>query len=106
MIRPLLALALFCTSIAYAAEPASLNTLSEKEKADGWKLLFDGKSTTGWVGLGKTTFPTSGWSVKDGTLFLEKGPGGGDIVTEEQFTDYELKWDWRVAEGGNGGLKY
>lgn len=106
MIRPLFALALLVSSLAYAAEPAALNTLTQEEKAAGWKLLFDGTTTKGWVSLGKKTFPSSGWSVKDGTLFLAKGPGGGDIVTEEQFSDFELKWEWRVAEGGNGGLKY
>ena len=106
MIRPLLAFALLFSSLAYAVEPASHNSLTQEEKAAGWKLLFDGTSPTGWVSLGKKTFPTAGWSVKDGTLFLAKGPGGGDIVTEEQFSDFELKWEWRIAEGGNGGLKY
>ncbi len=105
MIRPLFALAVLLSSFATAAEPAH-NTLTPEEKAAGWKLLFDGATTTGWVSLGKKTFPSAGWSVKDGTLLMEKGTGGGDIATEEQFTDFELKWDWRVQEAGNGGLKY
>ncbi|MGV3531599.1 MAG: 3-keto-disaccharide hydrolase [Chthoniobacteraceae bacterium] len=105
MIRLLIVLAFACTSIAHAAESAT-NTLTEQEKAAGWKLLFDGSSTEGWVSLGKDAFPSSGWSVKDGTLSLAKGPGGGDIVTAEQFTDYEFRWEWRAAPGANGGVKY
>lgn len=99
-------LALLFTSVfAFAAEPAP-NTLTEEEKAAGWQLLFDGSTTKGWRALNKPEFPKEGWSIKDGTLFLEKGPGGGDIVTEEHFTDFEFSWEWRIAEKANSGVKY
>ena len=88
-------------AVSFAAEP---NTLTDEEKAAGWKLLFDGKTTAGWVGIAKTAFPSAGWIVEDGTLKHTKG--GGDIVTGEQFDNFELTWDWKITKGGNGGLKY
>lgn len=96
----LLALA---TVAAFAGEP---NTLTDAEKSDGWKLLFDGKTTDGWVAIGKTAFPEKGWSVQDGALFHAKGGGGGDIVTSELYENFELKWEWRIGFAGNSGLKY
>jgi len=96
----LLALA---TVAAFAGEP---NTLTDAEKSDGWKLLFDGKTTNGWVAIGKTAFPEKGWSVQDGALFHAKGGGGGDIVTSELYENFELKWEWRIGFAGNSGLKY
>jgi hypothetical protein len=89
--------------LAHAAEP---NTLTDAEKADGWRLLFDGKTTDGWVGLAKDTFPEQGWSVVDGALFHASKGGGGDIVTKEFFTDFELTWDWKIGQVANTGLKY
>jgi hypothetical protein len=86
-----------------AAEP---NTLTDAEKAEGWKLLFDGKTTQGWVGIGKTEFPAKGWVIADGALHLEKGGGGGDIVTREHFENFELIWEWKIGPVGNSGLKY
>lgn len=94
---------LLITSIAFAGEP---NTLTDKEKADGWKLLFDGKTTEGWVAIGQTAFPKSGWAVVDGALHHTKGGGGGDIVTTETFSDFELTWEWKIGEAGNSGVKW
>jgi hypothetical protein len=104
MIRSIVFLGIaLLTFNASAAEP---NTLSDAEKADGWKLLFDGKSTKGWVAIGKTEFPAKGWAVVDGTLHHEKSGGGGDIVTAEQFDNFELAWEWKIGAVGNSGLKY
>lgn len=97
-LAPLLALC-----VVALAEP---NTLTDAEKAAGWRLLFDGKTTNGWTALGKTTFPNKGWIVEGGTLKHVAKGGGGDIVTSERFDDFELAWDWRIAPGANGGLKY
>jgi hypothetical protein len=97
-LAPLLAL-----SVIAIAEP---NSLTDTEKAAGWRLLFDGKTTSGWVALGKSAFPDKGWIVEDGTLKHVAKGGGGDIVTREHFDDFELEWEWRIAAGANGGLKY
>lgn len=82
------------------------NTLSAPEKAAGWKLLFDGQSTTGWRGFRKASFPEKGWIVEDGWLKHLNRQGGGDIVTEEMFSDFELRWEWKMPAKANSGLKY
>ena len=104
MIRSLVACLVVLTAVAaFAAEP---NTLTDEEKAAGWKLLFDGSTTAGWVGIGKTKIPEKGWSVQDGALLHTKGGGGGDIVTAESFENFELTWEWKIGVAGNSGLKY
>lgn len=82
------------------AEP---NTLTESERAAGWKLLFDGKTTNGWRGFKKEGMP-DGWKVVDGCL--TRVDKGGDIITTEQFSDFELMIEWKVAKGGNSGIFY
>lgn len=79
------------------------NFLTEQEKAAGWRLLFDGRTTKGWSRYGKDQSP-SGWEIKDGCL-VRVGPGG-DIMTEEEFDDFELTIDWRISAGGNSGIFY
>jgi len=81
------------------------NFLTAEEKAPGWKLLFDGKTTTGWRGYKKDYFPDQGWKAIDGCL-VRVGPGGGDICTVEQFDNFELKLEWRICAGGNSGIFY
>ena len=105
MIRTLAsAFLLACTTLsAFAGEP---NTLTESERNAGWKLLFDGKTTAGWVGIGKTAFPEKGWTVADGALVLAKAAKAGDIVTTANYENFELVWDWKIGPVGNSGLKY
>jgi hypothetical protein len=87
------------------------NTLSAKEKAAGWRLLFDGKTGKGWRGFHKDKFPEVGWNVKDGVL-IHPDSGqpskmvGGDIVTEDEFDNFEVSWEFKLTPGANGGLKY
>jgi hypothetical protein len=97
-------------SAALAAEPA-LNTLTPAEKEAGWRLLWDGHSSAGWRSAKAPTFPAQGWTMKDGLLCVESSGGreggvGGDIITEEQFGDFELTVDFRISEGANSGIKY
>ena len=93
-------------SLSAFAVAADLNVLSEEEKGEGWKLLFNGRTTEGWRGLSKKEFPAAGWVVEEGTLkHIAKG-GGGDIVTAEDYEDFELVWEWRIGKAGNSGLKY
>ena len=94
------------TLLAAAVCAGDFNTLTDAEKAAGWKLLFDGKTPAGWVAIGKTAFPDKGWTVADGTLQHAKGGGGGDIVTAESYENFELTWEWKIGEAGNSGVKY
>jgi len=87
-----------------------INQLTEQEKEDGWELLFDGKTTEGWRGYGKDSFP-SGWVIEDGALKVQgtgagEAGGGGDIIYDEEFKDFELTLEWKVSEGGNSGIFY
>jgi hypothetical protein len=89
---------------ASAAEP--LKGLSPAEKAAGWKLLFNGESLQGWREYKKPTVPATGWKAEEGILKKIGGQKGGDIITEATFDDFDLVWEWRIAPGGNNGVKY
>jgi len=85
------------------------NFLSDKEKEEGWKLLFDGKSFDGWRGALRDAMPERGWAVNDGTIEVlprSESGGGSDIVSVEQFKDFELVFDFKLSEGANSGVKY
>jgi hypothetical protein len=87
------------------------NTVSEEELADGWKLLWDGKTTEGWRGAKLTTFPTGGWIVENGMLVVMNSNGaesanGGDIVTIKKYKNFELSVDFKITDGANSGIKY
>jgi hypothetical protein len=88
-----------------AASGQTGNRLTDEEKAAGWKLLFDGKTPEGWRTFKKQSFPGKGWVVEDGWLHC-LGKGGGDIITDAEFDDFELQWDWKLAPAGNSGVKY
>ena len=88
------------------------NTLTEDEKKAGWKLLFDGRTTEGWRGYKKDAMPP-GWKAVDGVLVRVsggaggKGAGGGDdIVTVDDYENFELSLEWKIAPGGNAGILY
>ena len=83
------------------------NTLTSKEKADGWVLLFDGQTLNGWRDFNGTSL-TGPWEVQDGTIWTDgKGDdGNGYIVTDREFANFDLKWEWKIARGGNSGLIY
>lgn len=91
------------TSAVFAAEP---NVLTDAEKAAGWRLLFDGKTTAGWRAIGKKEFPAAGWVVEEGSLRHVANAGGGDIVTVEDFENFEFAWEWKIGKAGNSGVKY
>ncbi|MCH2132946.1 MAG: DUF1080 domain-containing protein [Phycisphaerales bacterium] len=83
--------------------PPQANVLTPREEAEGWQLLFDGTSADHWRGFRKDTMP-EGWSVIDGAI-VRTGPGG-DIITRDQFDDFELSLEWRVESAGNSGIFY
>lgn len=99
----MLATALIAATVL--AQPAP-NTLSAAEQAAGWQLLFDGTSTNHWTGYKSETFPAKGWSVEDGCIRVHKGGGGGDIVTREQYSDFEFSCEFKVDPGANSGIIY
>jgi WD40 repeat protein len=83
-----------------------LNALTAREKAAGWKLLFDGRTTAGWRGYNRETVPDR-WRVEDGALALR--PGGAphcDLVTDDRYDDFELAFEWKVSAGANSGVLY
>jgi len=87
------------------------NVLTKKEKKEGWVLMFDGKTTEGWRGYNLPAFPEKGWVVEEGTLHVigssrgEAG-GGGDLLYDKKFRNFELSLEWKVSEGGNSGIFY
>ena len=106
-IASVLALLPACSTSRSAGSGAtSPDRMSAQERSAGWRSLFDGRTTAGWRAFGKPAFPAQGWVVDDGWLKHVAKGGGGDIITEEKFSDFELTWTWRVAPGANSGLKY
>ncbi|TCK85134.1 3-keto-disaccharide hydrolase [Albibacterium bauzanense] len=87
------------------------NGLSDQEKNDGYKLLFDGKTSEGWVGAHKDTFPEKGWEISNGILSVLASDGaestnGGDIVTKDEYGAFDLSFEFKLTTGANSGVKY
>jgi len=108
---PLLAFFILGSAALFAADEPPPNTLTDQEKHDGWKLLWDGKTTDGWRGAKSDNFPAKGWSIQDGVLTVQAGNGkeagtGGDIITRERYSSFELVADFKITPGANSGIKY
>ena len=84
-----------------ASSASSTSTLTPEQRAAGWRPLFDGRTTAGWRGYQEQTMP-AGWKVVDGTLTKSGSPG--DIITKDQFGDFELALEWKLSPGGNAGI--
>ena len=87
------------------------NNLSEEENSQGYKLLWDGKTSTGWRGAHKNYFPDKIWTIADGELTVGKGSGaessnGGDLVTQEEFAAFDLQFEFKMSDTANSGVKY
>ena len=96
---------------------AKSNELTPAERTAGWRLLFDGRTLTGWRGVGYDTVPTAHWVVVDGAIKkIASGDVprvadgrplvGGDLMTVDSFADFELTFEWKVTPGANSGVKY
>lgn len=112
MIKYLLATCLLvqvasCSSSKSASGPAADNSLSRKEKKEGWTLLFDGTSTNGWHVYNRRT-DGSAWKAGDGTMYFDPSikNGGGDLTSEKEYENYHLKIDWKLEQNGNSGLVF
>jgi len=89
------------------------NTLTDQEKADGWKLLWDGKTTEGWRSPKSDSFPTQSWQIADGVLTVDprltngeaEAQSGGDIITRDRYSNFELVADFKTSYGCNSGIK-
>lgn len=93
------------------AKDSAANTISAEEKAAGWRLLWDGKTTKGWRSAKSGQFPKGGWTVNDGMLVIHETGGGeaaaaGDIITTEKFGEFELSVDFKITPGANSGIKF
>jgi len=87
------------------------NTVSDDERRQGWRLLWDGKTTAGWRGAKLDGFPEKGWEIKDDALHVLPSDGGestngGDIITTDHFSDFELQFEFKPTKGANSGVKY
>ncbi|GAA4320105.1 DUF1080 domain-containing protein [Compostibacter hankyongensis] len=96
----------FASKAAGSGSVVFTDTLPRTDKAaNAWEILFNGSSTDKWTGTNGRPFPSDGWTVKGGRLFLSK-QGFGDIITKEKFTDFELVLDFNLTTGANSGIKY
>jgi hypothetical protein len=86
------------------------NILTSSEIGDGWKLLFDGRTTAGWMNAKTKSFPENGWEIRDGVLSVNPAAkipgGGGDIVTTGKYRNFELSVEFLYRQGSNSGIKY
>lgn len=92
------------------AAPAH-NQLTAQEQREGWKLLFDGKSLDGWRGYKKPDATGTRWKVENGFLTLppddgKDTQGARDIISTGTYEQFELTWEWKIAQAGNSGVKY
>ena len=96
--------------VAPAQTKSTANQLTGAEKAAGWRLLFDGKTFDGWRGFHSDKVP-AGWAIEDGCIKKvpaqgELGQAGGDLITGDQFDNFEFSIEWKLSKGANSGIKY
>ncbi len=96
----------------YAQEINNIdNFLTKKQKEDGWKFIFDGNTSNGWVSAKSESFPSKGWKINNGILSVLSSNGkesenGGDIVTKDKYENFEFELDFKITKGANSGIKY
>lgn len=112
-----IAFAVASVATIVASTLGAQNSLTSTERAQGWRLLFDGKTFTGWRGLGYDSVPSAHWKIVDGSIMkiasgnVPKMPdgqpaNGGDLMTADTFRDFELSFDWKATPAMNSGVKY
>ena len=98
-----------CSNSTTGRTSAAPNTISASEASAGWKLLWDGESSTGWRSAKTEKFPKNGWSMREGVLMTsenggEESAGGGDIITPKRYANFELTADFTITPGANSGM--
>lgn len=93
------------TELNAAIASSAVNTLTAEEKTAGWQLLWDGKTSEGWRSAKSENFPAHGWTMKDGVLTVHDTSGGGDIITRQRYSDFELMAEFKITPGANSGIK-
>ncbi len=102
-----LRLLVWFAAAAVVCAAAGPNQLTAEERAQGWRLLFDGKSTDGWVEVTGKPFPANCWTIENACLkAIPRTDGFQDIRTVDAFRSFELEWDWMMNAKGNSGVKY
>jgi hypothetical protein len=108
----LAAISFFLFSCSAPKETSGTNKLSSGDKKDGWQLLFDGKTMSGWHKYGGGAVG-SAWKIKDDYLYLDTSikenwqvKDGGDIVTDEEYENFDLQLEWKIAKDGNSGIMF
>jgi hypothetical protein len=106
-IKTFLLLFLCCFfSGSLVAQSGKQNSLTKREKRLGWILLFDGKTSAGWMKANGQPFPEKGWQISNGSLTVLENQKGGDIVTVDEYADFELSVDFLLSKTANSGIKY
>ncbi len=110
VVLTMLAVWTFSTSGHAQQKNAEPNTLTAQEKADGWQLLWDGKTAEGWRTPRTENFPAKGWTMKDGVLTVAATGGGesaagGDVITQKRYGNFELLAEAKITPGANSGIK-
>ena len=85
--------------------------MTERQIENGWKFIFDGKTTNGWLSAKSDSFPSKGWMISNGILTVLQSDGresanGGDIVTKDKYENFEFELDFKISKGANSGIKY
>lgn len=109
MIRKLLPLTAAALALSGMMMASNILSADDHKSADekGFTVLFDGSSTEHFRGYNKDTFPDKGWTLEDGTIrVIGKTKGSGDIITKDEYSDFDLRWEWKVAKGANSGVMY
>ncbi|MFC1724196.1 DUF1080 domain-containing protein [candidate division KSB1 bacterium] len=103
----ILSICVFCSKAKAETQTKKFVTaLTNSEIEEGFTLLFDGNTTNGWRGYNKEIFPEKGWEIDNGALRCIANGKGGDIITEKEYGNFELKLEWKIAKGGNSGIFY
>lgn len=102
---------IFIGALVLTTASHAFSQLSRVEEQEGFKLIFDGKTSKGWRGVYQDRFPEKGWEITNGLLTKIPATGGesaagGDIITDKQYTNFDLRLEFNLSPGGNSGIKY